>query len=109
MRPLFEADVPNLLASAPNKTAAAIFYVAFAAALLHFAVMGAIARGSVSLAARDGALVGLLAYGTYELTNMATLRDWSWRLVAIDVTWGAVLSALAAAAGTGAALAFARA
>lgn len=109
MRPVFEADVPDLLAAEPNIMAAAIFYAVFSVGLVHFAVNEAVARGAVAIAARDGALIGLLAYATYELTNMATLRDWTWRMVIIDVTWGTVLSAVAAAAGAWAALAFMRA
>jgi len=40
-----------------------------------------------------------LAYGTYEFTNLATLRDWHWQMVAVDVTWGAVLTGVSAFAG----------
>lgn len=109
MIPVFRTDVPDLLAATPNAVAAAIFYAAFCAGLVHFAVLDAVAKNSIAQAARDGALIGLLAYGTYELTNMATLRDWTWRLVVIDMTWGTVLCGLAAAAGAWAALWYARA
>lgn len=108
MIPVFRKDVPDLLAKPPNAAAAAIFYVAFSAGLVHFAVLDGVDRNSVLEAGRNGALIGLLAYATYELTNKATLRGWTWRLVIIDLTWGAVLSASAAAAGAWAAIAFTR-
>ena len=41
-----------------------------------------------------GALLGLVAYGTYELTNMATLANWSWKMVILDTTWGGILTAI---------------
>lgn len=109
MVPAFRADVPTLLAVTPNTAAAVAFYVAFCLGLVHFAVLDAIANRAVLPAVREGALVGLLSYGTYELTNMATLRDWTWRLVAMDMTWGAFLCALSAGAGAWVALSFARA
>jgi uncharacterized membrane protein len=46
-----------------------------------------------------GALLGLIAYGTYDLSNYATLRDWPLALTALDMAWGAVLSAMSATAG----------
>lgn len=108
MTPVFKADVPAMLAAEPKIAAAAVFYAAFCAGLVYFAVLSSVEKGSMVQAGRDGALIGLMAYGTYELTNMATLRDWTWRLVVIDMTWGAVLCGLAAGAGTWAALTFAR-
>ena len=44
------------------------------------------------------ALIGLLVYGTYDLTNMATLRHWSLRLALVDIAWGTLVSAAAGAA-----------
>jgi len=45
------------------------------------------------------ALLGLMAYGTYDLTNMATLKPWSWKLVGIDMAWGTIVTTLSALAG----------
>jgi uncharacterized membrane protein len=47
----------------------------------------------------EGLWVGLFAYGTYDLTNMATLEKWTWTLVIADMIWGGVVTALASAAG----------
>jgi uncharacterized membrane protein len=46
-----------------------------------------------------GAVFGLCAYGTYDLTNQATLRDWPWIVTAVDLVWGSVLTAVVAALG----------
>jgi uncharacterized membrane protein len=46
-----------------------------------------------------GALFGFFAYATYDLTNLATLRDWPWRLSLIDIAWGTAVSAASAAGG----------
>lgn len=50
-------------------------------------------------AAWRGAIFGLCAYGTYDLTNHATLRDWPWLITAVDLAWGTVLTAVVAAGG----------
>ena len=59
----------------------------------------ALASGGLGSALGKGALLGLVAYGTYEATNYATLRGWSWQMVAVDVTWGTVLTAACAGIG----------
>ena len=46
-----------------------------------------------------GALLGAMAYGTYEFTNFATLKDWHWRMVALDLAWGTALTGVSAWAG----------
>lgn len=76
--------------------AAALFYVLYLAAILIHAVLGA---STPTGAARRGAGLGLVAYGTYELTNWAVLRDWPVVLVPVDLVWGVVLTAVAAFVG----------
>jgi uncharacterized membrane protein len=56
----------------------------------------------VSQAVLNGAFLGALAYGTYEFTNYATLKDWHPEMVAVDLAWGTALTAVAAAAGVAA-------
>jgi uncharacterized membrane protein len=50
-------------------------------------------------AALNGALLGLFGYGTYDLTNQATLRHWPWLITLVDLAWGTLLTALSATAG----------
>jgi uncharacterized membrane protein len=76
--------------------AAGLFYLVYPAGLVTFAI--APAAGNVSAALLSGGLFGAFCYATYDLTNQATLKGWSWRLSVVDVAWGAALSAVTAAA-----------
>ncbi len=76
--------------------AALLFYAMYVTAIVVHAVLPS---ATPSTAARRGAAMGFFAYATYELTNWAVLSDWPAVLVPIDVTWGVVLTGLAAAAG----------
>ena len=62
-------------------------------------IVPALSAGKPATAALMGALFGLVAYATYDLTNQATLRNWPLALTLVDMTWGAVLSGLAAYVG----------
>lgn len=105
--PLFQQHVQDLLRTDMRLGVALGFYVFYVMGVIYFAVQPALAAGSVGPALLNGAILGFLAYGTYEATNMATLRGWSWTMVLTDVTWGTVLTATVAAIGywTGRALA----
>lgn len=99
MRPLFEREVGELLAEEVRLAPAAGFYLLYVVGILWFASLPAWRSGDWSAAALNAALFGFLAYGTYEATNFATLRGWTWQMVAIDVGWGTALTAGAALAG----------
>ena len=73
------------------------FYAVYAAGLKLFAVRPGFVEGGWKTAALWGGLLGLFAYATYDLTNLATLKGWSLRLSLIDMAWGACVSAVAAA------------
>ncbi len=79
--------------------AAVLFYVLYIAGILLFAVSPALRGGSWTMALAMGAALGVFAYMTYDLTNMATLKVWPAWLAAIDIGWGTAVTALAAAAG----------
>jgi uncharacterized membrane protein len=78
---------------------AVLFYLLFVAAVLVFAVMPAVERGSLSRAVILGGFFGVVAYATYDLTNLATMRDFPSLVAAVDLTWGCALSAVVAAVG----------
>lgn len=78
---------------------AVVFYFVYAAGLVFFAVRPALAAQDWQTALVHGALVGGFAYATYNLTNHATLKNWSTPLTAADMTWGATVSGIAALAG----------
>lgn len=107
MRPLFERHVGDMLRSPIDLAPAAAFYLFYVAALLYLVSLPALREGSVGTAALNGAVLGAMAYGTYEFTNKATLRGWDWSMVAADTTWGALLTGATAAFGVWAARSFA--
>jgi uncharacterized membrane protein len=79
---------------------AAAFYAMFPVGILVFAVMPALKTGTIATALIYAALFGAIAYGTYDLTNYATLRNWNLQITVIDMLYGAVASAIAGAAAT---------
>ena len=81
-----------------NWVAAIIFYLLFIVGILIFAVMPALSAGDVMKAVLFGALFGFFTYATYDLTNLATLKDWPLIVSLVDMVWGAVLSASVATA-----------
>jgi uncharacterized membrane protein len=97
MRPFYEAQMPGMLLAEPRLIPAALFYVTFAAGLAFFAVMPNLSGGSIVSAALYGAALGFVAYGTYDATNYATLKDFPLSIAVVDWSWGTVLSATTAA------------
>jgi uncharacterized membrane protein len=93
MRPFYESRLGDLLLPNPRIAAAAAFYVLYAGAVAFFAVMPNLAAGTWMSAALYGAFFGLAAYGTYDVTNYATLRSFPLEVMAVDWTWGVVLTA----------------
>lgn len=102
IRPVFERHVGHLLADPLRLGPAALFYLAYVAGLLWFVSMPALKAGAPLQALFGGMVLGLLCYGTYEMTNYATLEDWSVRQVVIDGLWGTVLTGFAAWVGVAA-------
>ncbi|RZA16327.1 MAG: DUF2177 family protein [Proteobacteria bacterium] len=107
MGPLYQRVLGPILAPEPNMIAAVAFYLVYLVGIVWFAVRPALESGDWKSAALNGALFGLFAYATYDLTNMATLKVWSLQLTLIDMAWGAALTVTAASAGALAALHFA--
>lgn len=88
-----------LLLAQPRWGAAALFYLLYASGVVGFAVRPALRSGRWREAALTGAAFGFVAYMTYDLTNLATLRGWSVEVVLLDIAWGALVTSVAAAAG----------
>jgi len=99
VKPVFDRHVAHLFADPFRVLPAAVFYLGYVAGILWFVSLPALRNGDLLSALIGGVLLGLLAYGTYELTNYATLRDWSVQQVAVDMIWGAVLTGFSAWAG----------
>lgn len=89
----------EMLADSFRMAPALVFYAAYIAGIVWFAVRPGIG-GGVATAALNGALLGALCYATYDLTNQATLRQWSTTVTVADICWGAFATAIAASAAT---------
>jgi uncharacterized membrane protein len=98
MRPLFKGALGDTMLDTLRLGPAALFYIIHLAVLIWFAGRTAQREGT-NAAARDGALIGLVAYSCYEMTSWTIMRDWTPTLVIIDTAWGIALSATAAWAG----------
>lgn len=88
-----------LMLASPNWGPAAVFYLLYVAGVVFFVVRPALAQGSARRAAVTGAFFGLIAYGTYDMTNWATLNGWSAQLALMDMAWGTLLTCLASLSG----------
>lgn len=95
---LYKPTLGDILLTNVNAPAALVFYLIYPIGILVFATLPALKAGSVMPAFVYAALFGALAYATYDLTNQATLRNWTLQLTLVDVAWGAIASGLAGAA-----------
>ena len=98
-KPLYQQGIGHLMAERPNVGVAVLFYLLYALGVVIFAVSPQHNGSSWAMTLTMGALFGFFAYATYDLTNLATLRDWPWRLSLIDIGWGTLVSAASAAGG----------
>ena len=95
----YKREIGHLMLERPNFVAAGIFYLFYIAGIVYFAVLPALAGEGAGAAFMSGAIFGFLAYGTYDMTNLSTLKGWSLRLCLVDILWGTVLTGGAALAG----------
>jgi uncharacterized membrane protein len=82
-----------LMSKNPNLFAALVFYLIFIAGLVVFVINPSLDKKSWTSAVLMGALFGLVTYSTYDLTNLATIKDWPFIITVIDLMWGTILSA----------------
>lgn len=97
LQPLFQRQLGDGLLESPRMLAAALFYFAYIAGLLYLVSVPALKAGTGVLV--PAAILGAMAYGTFEFTSYAIMRDWSLQMVVTDVIWGTVLTGFAAWAG----------
>ena len=100
MKPLFSRHIGALMLDDIRIVPAAAFYAAYVAGLLYLVSIPALKTGAPVML--PAAIIGAMAYGTYEFTSYAIMKDWHWSMVAADVTWGTVLTAVSAWAGVAA-------
>ncbi len=99
IKPVFERHVAHLFADPFRAGPAVVFYLGYVVGVLWFVSVPALRAGDPLAALVGGVALGLLAYGTYEFTNYATLRDWSFEQVVVDMLWGGGLTGVSAWAG----------
>lgn len=82
-----------------NWTAASIFYSLYILGIMIFAILPGVSYASLARTVLLGVLYGLFTYATYDLTNLATLKDWPVKIVVVDILWGMVLCGFVSAGG----------
>jgi len=93
----YNEQLGSLKRDKPLWLAAVIFYLMYIAGVTWLAVLPAITSGQMADAAKTGALIGFLGYGTYDMTNLATVKNWPWKLSVVDWAWGTFLTGVSAA------------
>jgi len=88
----YKNQIGHLMAESPNLIAALVFYLVFIVGVVYFVVNPAIEAQSLSKAIVAGLLFGFITYATYDLTNLATLKDWPLTVTIVDLAWGSFLS-----------------
>lgn len=94
---LYKPTLGDIMLPGFNAPAAVVFYLIYPIGLVIFAINPALKVGSLSTALLYGGLFGLFTYATYDLTNQATLRNWSTLITVVDMSWGSFLGAITAA------------
>lgn len=89
----YAQQIGSLLKTDINRTAAVVFYILFLMGMVLFAILPAVEAASWTHALFYGGAFGLVTYATYDLTNLATLKDWPLLVTIIDMLWGTVLAA----------------
>lgn len=94
----YKKELGGLLLKVPNFPAAVLFYAIYVIGMIVFAVYPALDHQDWIMATGYGAALGFVAYATYDLTNLATLKKWSRTVVIVDMAWGTLVTAVASTA-----------
>ena len=92
---IYLPEIGKLTLPSPAPVASLAFYLVYIAGVVRFAVAPALTSGGPLRAATQGGWLGFIAYGTYDLTNLATLQHWTLKVSLIDMAWGCVATATA--------------
>lgn len=96
---LYRPVLGPIMADKPDMKAAVLFYLISIAGTVFLAIAPALKDGNWTRAALNGAVLGFVAYATYDLTNQATLAAWQTKLTVVDLMWGTVLTTISATGG----------
>jgi uncharacterized membrane protein len=97
MRPLFEVHIKDLMLDSPRYVPAVVFYLGYVAGLTYLISWPALKTDAPIII--PAAIVGVMAYGTYELTSYTIMKAWHPTIVLVDMTWGTIATALVAYGG----------
>ncbi|GAV32092.1 predicted membrane protein [Coriobacteriaceae bacterium EMTCatB1] len=95
----YRKQLGSLMSDTPNLAVALLFYLVYVVGVLVLVVMPAVDAGSLWKAVVAGALLGLVAYGTYDITNLSTIAGWPAVIAVVDLIWGTTLTAAVSAIG----------
>lgn len=98
-RTFYKKQLGFLMAADVNWYAAIIFYLLFIAGILVFVVVPGIRENNLGLTLLKAAFFGLITYATYDLTNLATVKDWPLAVTLVDLAWGTLLSTVVSLSG----------
>ena len=96
---IYQQGIGHLMAAEPNLICAGLFYLVYVLGLLWFAIRPNYTLIGIKHVFVAGALVGFLVYASYDLTNLALLKDWPLGLSIMDISWGTLLSGISASVG----------
>lgn len=96
---MYRREIGALLLDKPNLVVAGLFYLLFVIGIVVLAILPALNGGTWINALIMGAVLGLVAYGTYDITNLSTLKNWSMTVTIADLIWGTALTAVSATVG----------
>jgi uncharacterized membrane protein len=96
---LYKPGIGHLMADKPNAVAALLFYLMYGAGVTYLITLPAVSAGW-GFALTRGAVLGIVAYGTYDFTSLAVMRGWPVNVTVIDTIWGGILTAVTATAAT---------
>ncbi len=95
----YRKQLGELMRPTPDLTVALVFYLVYVVGALVLVVLPAVEKGSLAQAVFGGALLGLVAYGTYDITNLSTIVGWPRIVAVVDLIWGTTLTAVVSTAG----------
>lgn len=99
MGSFYRERAAGLFLDRPNLAIAGLFYLVYVGGIVFLAVSPALSGDSWTTALLAGLVLGLVAYGTYDLTNLSTLKNWPLAVTLVDLAWGTVLTGVAATGG----------
>ena len=95
----YRSNLGYIMSGKINWIPAVLFYIIYILGLVYFVILPGLTNGNIFQTVLRGALFGLVAYSTYDLTNHATLRDWPAIVTVVDMAWGTLLTGLIAGTG----------